>query len=477
LAIAYARSNGLPISVHGGGHGVTGAAMAEGGVCIDLRGMKAIAVDPLARTVRAEGGVTWGEFDAATQAHGLAITGGRNPTTGIAGLTLGSGSGWAERKLGYTCDDLLMVEMVTADGRQVIASETENPDLFWALHGGGGNFGVVTAFHFRLHEMGPMITGGLLIYPAAMAGALMRHYREYMRHAPDEVGGGLILGTAPAAEFVPEPARGQPVAIVLVAHVGSAAQAEADLAPLRRFGPPAADLVQPMPYVELQKITEPGNPWGQRNYWTADFYRDLPDEAIDTLVGRATRPVSPLSVVVVVPGGGAPSRVDEDATPLGGRKDVGGRRRRRGQHRLHARAVRGNEALDHRPGLPELDRRRGPGPHRPILRAGQICPLARDQGAMGPGEHLPAQPEHPPFGRGGVRPSRRSLEQWHGPLAGLATLATLSRKRARVGARCHYAGPTHPLPLSRVRVCNYSVCGTTRPSCSVTMRSARRARS
>jgi FAD/FMN-containing dehydrogenase len=319
-AIGFARANALPISVHGGGHSVTGGAMCADGVCIDLRGMKAISVDPSARTARAEGGATWGEFDAATQAHGLAITGGRNPTTGVGGLTLGSGSGWIERKFGYTCDDLIMVEMVTADGRQVIASETANPDLFWALHGGGGNFGVVTAFHFRLHELGPMVTAGMLVYPAAMAGAALRHYREFIRHAPDEVGGGFILGTAPPAEFVPEPARGQPAAMILVTHVGPASQAEADLGALRRFGPPAADLIGPMPYVEVQKLTEPGNPPGMRNYWTADFYGDLPDDAVDTLVDRATHPVSPLSVVVIVPGGGAPSRVDENATPLAGRK-------------------------------------------------------------------------------------------------------------------------------------------------------------
>ena len=156
------RDRGLPLSVYGGGHGVTGSAICEGGVVIDLRGMKSIIVDPALRRVRAEGGVNWGEFDAATQTHGLLVTGGRNPTTGIGGLTLGSGSGWLERKFGLVCDSLIKAELVTADGRQVVASEDENPDLFWALRGGGGNFGVVTAFHYRLHELGPVIVAGAL---------------------------------------------------------------------------------------------------------------------------------------------------------------------------------------------------------------------------------------------------------------------------------------------------------------------------
>src|SRR5260370_32896141 len=191
IAVNGARHQELPLSVYGGGHGVTGTAVVDAGLCIDLRGMKGIEVDPEARTVRAEAGLTWGEFDAATQAHGLAVTGGRMTTTGIGGLALGSGSGWLERKFGYTCDNLVRAEVVTADGHRVVASHDENADLFWGLRGGSGNFGVVTAFHFQLHPLGPIVLGGLLMYPAAMAGDLVRFWRDDMLTAPDEFGSGV----------------------------------------------------------------------------------------------------------------------------------------------------------------------------------------------------------------------------------------------------------------------------------------------
>src|SRR3954451_23381671 len=189
-AVRHARANNLTVSVYGGGHGVTGAAVAEGSLCVDLRGMKTADVDPDSRTVRAAAGLTWGELDAATQAHGLAVTGGRVPSTGVAGLALGSGSGWIERKCGFTCDSLLSVEMVTADGNVVTASETDNPELFWGLRGGGGNFGIVTTFTFKLHEIGPMVWGGMLVFPPDRAGEVMRAYRDFVANAPDEVGSG-----------------------------------------------------------------------------------------------------------------------------------------------------------------------------------------------------------------------------------------------------------------------------------------------
>ena len=318
-AVNVARQEGITLSVYGGGHGVTGAAVVDGGICVDLRGMKGIEVDAGAQTVRAEGGLTWGEFDPATAAHGLAMTGGRVPSTGIAGLALGSGSGWLERKFGFACDNLFRAELVTADGRKVAASETENPELFWGLRGGGGNFGIVTAFHFRLHPLPPAILGGMLIHPAGAGRDLLRFYRDFMLGAPDEVGGGLAFITAPPAPFVPEEAQGHPAIAIVVTYAGPVEEGEKVLAPLREFGPPVIDLVEPMPYVAVQQLIEPGNPEGMQNYWTADFYDTLPDEAIDVLVEHATQPVSPLTQVIVVPGGGAIARVPEDAMAFGQR--------------------------------------------------------------------------------------------------------------------------------------------------------------
>jgi hypothetical protein len=319
-AVALAREQHLPLSVYGGGHGVTGSAVCDAGVCVDLRGMKGIAVDPEARRVRAEAGLTWGELDAATQEHGLAVTGGRVSTTGVAGLTLGSGSGWLERKLGFVCDNLVEAEVVTADGRTVLASETENPDLFWALRGGGGNFGVVTAFHLRLHPIGPIVLGGMLMYPAPMAGDLLRFFRDFMAEAPDEVGAGVAFITAPPEEFVPEPVRGQPVVGAVLCYAGPVEEGEEVLRPLREFGPPGIDMVGPMPYVAVQQLLDAAAPKGMQNYWTADFLEDLSDEAVDVLVGHATQPVSPLTQILVVPGGGALARVDEEATAFGQRQ-------------------------------------------------------------------------------------------------------------------------------------------------------------
>ena len=318
--VELAAAENLPLSVYGGGHGVTGSAVCDAGLCIDLRAMKGIEVDAGARTVRAEAGLTWGEFDAATQEHGLAVTGGRVSTTGVSGLALGSGSGWLERKLGFVCDNLIQAEVVTADGRKVVASEQENADLFWGLRGGGGNFGVVTAFHFRLHPIGPIVLGGMLMYPAAMARDVVRFWRDFMSTAPDEVGSAVAFITAPPEEFVPEPVRGQPVIGIVLCYAGPVEEGEKVLQPLREFGPPGIDLVGAMPYVAVQQLIDAPNPKGMQNYWTADFYAELPDEAVDVLVDQATKPVSPMTQLILMPGGGAIARVDEDATAFGQRK-------------------------------------------------------------------------------------------------------------------------------------------------------------
>jgi FAD/FMN-containing dehydrogenase len=318
-AVRLAAARGLELSVYGGGHGVTGSAVCDAGIVVDLRALKAVDVDPAAKTVRAEGGVTWGEFDAATQEHGLAVTGGRMSTTGIAGLTLGSGSGWLERKYGFVCDNLIKAEVVTAAGEQVVASATENTDLFWGLRGGGGNFGIVTAFHIGLHQIGPTVFGGMLMYPAAMGHELLRFYRDFMERAPDEVCGGLAFVTAPPEDFVPEPVRGQPVIGVVCLYAGPLEDAEEAFRPLREFGPPGIDMTGPMPYLAHQQLLDGANPHGMQNYWSADFLTGLPDEAIDTLVDIATKPVSPLTSIIVVPGGGAVARVDDAETAFGQR--------------------------------------------------------------------------------------------------------------------------------------------------------------
>ena len=319
-AVRFARDEGLPISVYCGGHGVTGNAVCDDGLVIDLRPMNGIQVDAGARTCRAQGGINWGEFDAATQEHGLAVTGGRVPGTGIAGLALGSGSGWIERKFGLTCDNLISVEIVTADGEIIRASEEENSDLFWATRGGGGNFGVVTEFELRLHELGPLVYGGMLMYPGPMGADVLRNFRDFIADAPDEVGGGVALITAPPEEFIPEPARGKPAVGVILCYAGPAEEAEEALRPLTEFGPPAVAMVGPMPYVAVQQLIAPGAPEGMRNYWNADFLAELPDEAIEILCDAHMRAPSPLAQVILVPGGGAISRVDNEAMALAQRE-------------------------------------------------------------------------------------------------------------------------------------------------------------
>jgi FAD/FMN-containing dehydrogenase len=319
MVIDYAREHRLPLSVHGGGHGVAGHAVCDDGVMVDLRPMKGAVVDADRRTVRAQAGLTWGELDARTQEFGLAVTGGRMSTTGIAGLALGSGSGWLERKLGLTADNLISAEVVLADGSVVTASEREHPDLFWGLRGGSGNFGVVTSFEFRLHPVGPIVLGGMLMHPGPRAGEVLRFFREFMAGAPDEVGAGVALITAPPEPFVPEAARGKPAAGIIVCYAGPVEEGEQVLAPLREFGPPVLDMVEPMPYTEVQKLIDPMNPPGLQNYWGGDFLTELSDGAIDVFCSAHEAVPSPHTLLVILAGGGQIARVDEDAMALGQR--------------------------------------------------------------------------------------------------------------------------------------------------------------
>ena len=318
-SIAFARDNDLEIAVRGGGHSVPGYASTDGGMVIDLRDMNGVRVDPRARTVRAEGGTTWGKFDRETQAFGLATTGGRITTTGLGGLTLGSGSGWLERKFGWTLDNLVSADVVTASGEVVHASETENDELFWGLRGGGGNFGVVTSFEYGLHELGPIVLGGMLLHRRDKAPALLRDWRDFMRTAPDEVGSGFAFLTAPPLEFVPEALRGQPACGIVFLYAGPAEEGEDAAREMRALADPDVDLVMPMPYTVVQQLLDAPNPPGRPQYWKSDNVKELSDSAIETLIEQANAVTSPLSVVILEAKGGAIRRVPDDATPLSGR--------------------------------------------------------------------------------------------------------------------------------------------------------------
>jgi FAD/FMN-containing dehydrogenase len=286
---------------------------------IDLSLMKGIQVDPVRRTAHAQAGVTWGEFDHETQAFGLATTGGQVSSTGIAGLTLGGGIGWLMRTCGAVVDNLLSVDLVTADGRFLTASATENPDLFWGLRGGGGNFGVATAFEYRLHPIGPLVTGGMLLYPAAEASRLLRFVREYMSGAPDEVMALVAFLSAPPAPFVPAPMHGAPMVAIAFCHAGSLEDGQQAASRLRAFCPPAVDLIGPMPYTALQQLFDPSAPFGRQVYLKSDHLAHLGDDVIDTVVDHAAGRTSPLSVVILFPLGGAIGRHNEQETAFGHR--------------------------------------------------------------------------------------------------------------------------------------------------------------
>jgi FAD/FMN-containing dehydrogenase len=318
-AVGFARANGLVVAVRGGGHHVAGYGTCDDGIVIDLSPLKNVSVDPERGTVKAGGGVTWGEFDQATQLHGLATTGGRATTTGVAGQALGSGSGWLERKLGLTLDSLVSADVVTAGGDVVRASADENPDLFWGLRGGGGNFGVVTTFEFRLHPVGPLVLGGMMLYPWAKAPEVLRFWRDYVETAPDDFGSAPAILTAPPAPFVPEHLRGQLVLGLIVCWAGPVDDGEPVVRPFRQLGPPGLDMVAPMPYTAVQSMIDAANPPGLQNYWKTENLPGLTDPAIDTLLGEAAAISSPLSMIIIEPKGRAISRVGDDETALGSR--------------------------------------------------------------------------------------------------------------------------------------------------------------
>ncbi|MGY4154634.1 FAD/FMN-containing dehydrogenase [Bradyrhizobium sp. USDA 4461] len=308
-AVNFARSRSVPVAVRAGGHNIGGASVCDHGLVIDLSRMKQITVDPVRRIARAEAGLNLGEFDTATQTHGLATTMGVNADTGIAGLTLGGGFGKLGRKHGLACDNLVSAELVTADGRLLRASATEHPDLFWAIRGGGGNFGIVTTFEYRLFPVGPMLLAGSVVYPYDRAREAMRFYHGFAKSAPDALSLDAGLATTPT---------GERVFSVSACYIGSIEEGERVVKPLRTYGAPIQDQITQRSYLDIQSAGDAIFPRGRRYYWKAQFLRELSDAAIDTLLAAyATAP--PDSLLVLQQVGGAIARVPVDATPYANR--------------------------------------------------------------------------------------------------------------------------------------------------------------
>jgi FAD/FMN-containing dehydrogenase len=318
-AVRFARERDLLIAVRGGGHAVAGHAVCDDGVMIDLSMMKAVRVDPGARTARAAGGLLWSEFDRATQPYGLATTGGIISHTGIGGLTLGGGLGHLMRRHGLTVDNLLAVELVTADADLVRVDAETDPELFWGVRGGGGNFGIATAFEYRLHPVGPIVLGGPVFWPREHAPEVLRFLRGYAPDAPDELGISISLMNAPPAPFMPADRVGTPVLALVLAWAGDIAAGARALAPLRAAAPPVADAVSPIPYLALQSMLDGGAPHGRHYYWKAHRLPALSDDVLDVLVERQDSLATPFSQIAGWAIGGAVSRVDPAATAVGER--------------------------------------------------------------------------------------------------------------------------------------------------------------
>ncbi|HXV33698.1 MAG TPA: FAD-binding oxidoreductase [Gaiellaceae bacterium] len=308
-AVRFAREAGLELAVRGGGHQVGGRCLVEGGVMVDLSPMKGIFVDPEARTARVQPGVDWAQLNRETQLHGLAVTGGVISTTGVAGLTLGGGLGWLMPKYGLATDNLESARVVTADGRTLTASESENPDLFWGLRGGGGNFGVVSSFEFRLHPVGPTVAGGLVAHPLAAAEDFLRFYRDFSTGSSDDLMTFAGLVHAPDGS-------GAKLAVCVACHLGQPEQAEADLLPLREFGTPALVELGPMPYTVLNSLLDAGYPTGSLNYWKSGFLGELSDQAIAEMLERFAVCPSPMTAMLLEHFHGAVTRVPVDATAV-----------------------------------------------------------------------------------------------------------------------------------------------------------------
>ena len=312
-AVEFARANDLPVAIRGGGHSVPGFGTADDAVVIDLSEMQEVDVDPRGRIARAEGGATFGVFNDATHEHGLATTGGIISTTGIGGLTLGGGIGYLARGFGLACDNLVSAEVVTADARRVTASESENEDLFWALRGGGGNFGVVTAFEYRLHPV-EQVYGGPILYELGDAATVLKFYRDYIKDAPRELGGFPAWQIAPPLPFIPEDRHGEPFLIFVACWAGPVDQGEAALAPFHEVAPVVAEMVGPMPYPAINSAFDALVPTGLQHYWKANFVKELTDEAIAAHLEHGPKVPAVNSTVHIYPIDGAVQDVAPEAT-------------------------------------------------------------------------------------------------------------------------------------------------------------------
>ena len=313
-AVRFAREHGVLLAVRGGGHNIAGNAVCEGGLLIDLSLMRSVRVDPASRTARVEPGATLGDFDKEAQAFGLATPLGINSTTGVAGLTLGGGFGWLSRKFGLTADNLISADVVTAEGKLVRASETENSDLFWALRGGGGNFGVVSSFEFRLHPVGPMVLSGLIVHPFARAKELLAGYRQVASKAPDELTVWVVLRQAPPLPFLPAEVHGKEVLVFAVCYTGDEVSGQRALEPLRALGQPIADVIGMQPYAAWQTAFDPLLTPGAYNYWKSHNFLELGDGLLDALTSYASRLPTPECEIFIGQLGGSTSRVALDAT-------------------------------------------------------------------------------------------------------------------------------------------------------------------
>jgi FAD/FMN-containing dehydrogenase len=313
-ALRFAGENRLVVAVRGGGHNIAGNAVCDGGLVIDLSLMRSVRIDPARRTARVEPGCTLADFDREAQAFGLATPLGINSTTGVAGLTLGGGFGWLSRGLGLTIDHLLSADVVLADGELVTASATAHPELFWALRGGGGNFGVVTSFEFALHPVGPTVLAGLVVHPIDAAHRVLRFYRDFMASAPEELSCWFVLRQAPPLPAIPPEWHGREILALAMCYNGDPVRGEDIARPLREFGTPIADMVGPAPYAGWQQVLDPLLTPGARNYWKSHDFRDLPEELIDVLVDYGRMLPDPQSEIAMALLGGAVSRVAPDAT-------------------------------------------------------------------------------------------------------------------------------------------------------------------